>query len=425
MRKRLLGIIIATMLILTACGEKTLQKESIILYHATDMHYLSQQLTDNSPAFVEYIRNGDGKMVHYIEAIMEAFVNDISETKPDYLLIGGDITFNGEKQSHIDIAEKFRRIEENGTQVLVIPGNHDVDYPFNFGYSGNSMYKTDRIQKSDFEQIYKDFGLSQAYSRDEKSFSYFYRLTDKFVLLALDTNTAGGTGVLDASTVQWIENELKKLKSDVKVIALTHQNAVNHFPGDSFGKQYYIINNKSLLDLFEKYNVQLNLSGHIHTQHKAEYGTVTDIATESLAVLPCNYGVIECTPQGFFYDTTSVNVEKWAQENNVTDENLADFDNYSKEFYMASQRNLCKDTLVEETGLSEKEINLMSDFFAELNVYYFAGNIDEHELDLSLSDGYNMWQEKGKDLWHYHYIEQRMEEGRQALNHDSAQILFN
>lgn len=424
MKNNLIRLLLMLVFVMTGCGEKLLQKEEITLYHATDMHYLSQQLTDNSDAFVEYIRQGDGKMIHYIDPIMEAFVNDVIENKPDYVLVSGDITFNGEKLSHIDIAEKFKRIEENGTQVLVIPGNHDVDYPFCFGYEGTQMYKADRLMKEDFEAIYRDFGLEQAYSRDEKSFSYFYRLTDKITVLALDTNTASGIAVRDTSTLEWMENELKKIKDDVKVIAFTHQTLVDHFPGNSMGNQYSIINGSAILDIFEKYGVQFNLSGHIHTQHKAVAGNITDMATESMAVLPCNYGVIEITPDALTYFTQAVDVESWAKETAQSDINLLNFREYSTDFYISSQSSLSRSAL-DETELSEEDKDILSEFFAVLNIYYFSGTIDEAYDELVQSDGYKAWLEKGDGLWHYKYIMQRMEEGRNASNHNDAYITFD
>ena len=109
MKKLILVLLLLSFtLSMVSCVEGTLKKEEITVYHATDMHYLSQQLTENSPAFVEMIQNGDGKMVHCIDYIMDAFVADTVKNKPDYVLVSGDLTFNGEKLSHIDLAEKFR-----------------------------------------------------------------------------------------------------------------------------------------------------------------------------------------------------------------------------------------------------------------------------------------------------------------------------
>ena len=336
MKKLIALLVIVLMLVMVLCGEKTLKKEEITIFHATDMHYLSQRLTENSPAFVEMIQGGDGKMVHCIDYIMDAFVSDVIENKPDYLVISGDMTFNGEKYSHEDLAKKLRKIEKNGVQVLVIPGNHDVDYPFCFGYGQTHSYQAERMTDRDFETVYSDFGLKQAYTRDKNSFSYMYRLTDKITLIALDTNRGGGNGVVGQETLLWLEKELEKADRDTVFISVTHQNLLSHFGDEMFSNRYTILNNIPLIELFDQYNVKLNLSGHIHTQHICSENGITDIATESLAVLPCNYGVVNINTDKIAYSTQSVNVEKWAEDNNMTDDNILDFNNYSKEFYMKS-----------------------------------------------------------------------------------------
>ena len=421
MKKLIAVLIIALMMVMVSCGEKTSKKEEITIFHATDIHYLSQRLTENSPAFVEMIQGGDGKMVHCIDYIIDAFVSDVIENKPDYLVISGDMTFNGEKYSHDDLAKKLRTIEKNGVQVLVIPGNHDVDYPFCFGYGQTYSYPAERMTDRDFETVYADFGLKQAYTRDKNSFSYMYRLTDKITLIALDTNRGGGNGVVGQETLLWLEKELEKADRDTVFISVTHQNLLSHFGDEMFSNSYTILNNIPLIELFDQYNVKLNLSGHIHTQHICSENGITDIATESLAVLPCNYGVVNINNDKITYSTQPVNVEKWAEDNNITDDNILDFNNYSKEFYMKSQSMLCM-TALEDYLYPEEEKKLLADFFAELNVYYFSGTVDEYYNYLTETAGYKKWLEKGKDLWHYQYIMDKMEEGRIGVSHNSRTI---
>lgn len=421
MKKLIALLVIVLMLVMVSCGEKTLKKEEITIFHATDMHYLSQRLTENSPAFVEMIQGGDGKMVHCIDYIIDAFVSDVIENKPDYLVISGDMTFNGEKYSHEDLAKKLRTIEKNGVQVLVIPGNHDVDYPFCFGYGQTHSYPAERITDRDFETVYADFGLKQAYTRDKNSFSYMYKLTDKITLIALDTNRGGGNGVVGQETLLWLEKELKKADRDTVFISVTHQNLLSHFDDEMFSNSYTILNNIPLIELFDQYNVKLNLSGHIHTQHICSENGIADIATESLAVLPCNYGVVNINSDKIAYSTQSVNVEKWAEDNNITDDNILDFNNYSKEFYMKSQ-SMLRMSALEDYLYPEEEKKLLADFFAELNVYYFSGTVDEYYNYLTETAGYKKWLEKGEDLWHYQYIMARMEEGRIGVSHNSRTI---
>ncbi|MBQ6929961.1 MAG: hypothetical protein IJN27_06640, partial [Oscillospiraceae bacterium] len=66
--KKFFALCLTAALLLTACAaDPKDEKTEVTLFHATDMHYLSQQLTDNSDAFVQMLLDGDGKMTHYSE----------------------------------------------------------------------------------------------------------------------------------------------------------------------------------------------------------------------------------------------------------------------------------------------------------------------------------------------------------------------
>lgn len=49
-------------------------EEDLTLYVATDLHYLSQSLTDHEEAFKTFVESGDGKQLDYIEEILDAFI---------------------------------------------------------------------------------------------------------------------------------------------------------------------------------------------------------------------------------------------------------------------------------------------------------------------------------------------------------------
>ena len=68
---------------------------------ATDIHYLSPSLTDYGSIFRETINSSDGKVIRYIDEIMSAFADEVISAAPDILILSGDLTFNGEKASHI------------------------------------------------------------------------------------------------------------------------------------------------------------------------------------------------------------------------------------------------------------------------------------------------------------------------------------
>ena len=54
-------------------------------------------------------------------------------------------------------------------------------------YSGGDRYPAEPTAPEDFERIYKEFGYSEASSRDANSLSYTYDLGPSMRLLMLDT----------------------------------------------------------------------------------------------------------------------------------------------------------------------------------------------------------------------------------------------
>lgn len=407
--KKLAVFLIAVMFLLTACHKDSRHnKTEATLFHATDMHYLSQQLTDNSEYFVEIIKSGDGKMTQYCEEISEAFVSDVIAQKPDAVLIGGDISFNCEVLSHEDFILKLRRIEDAGIDVIAIPGNHDVEYPFSRGYEGKSSYKTDYTSEDKFLELYKDFGPDIAYTVSPDGFSYIVQLGKDIYVAAVYTPQSFLSGIpfAEEETLSWLDTELAKLDSSAKIVALTHQNIVNHYPNDAFSAEYTISNSKELVEIYEKYGVDVNLSGHIHLQHIAEtYGGVADIATSSMTMCNCHYGVVNITPDKMFYNVQEIGVEKWAQKNGVIDENLLDFTDFRRDFYFETAYPKAVASL-ESKKFTAEEIHALATLWAEFNVNYFAGTLDIYYPKILESEGYKVWQSKGlDDNWSFKYIE--------------------
>ena len=323
------------------------------------------------------------------------------------MLISGDITFNGEKLSHEDFILKLKKIEEAGVDVIAIPGNHDVEYPFSRGYEGNNSYKAEYTTEADFIEYYKNFGPDIAYTKSADGLSYIAKLGKNIYVAAIYTPQSFMTGVpgVEKETLDWLDGELAKLDADAKIITLTHQNITNHYPDDDFSYKYTLANNEELVEIYDKYGVDLNLSGHIHLQHigQTESG-ITDIATSSLTIRECQYGVIRITPEKMFYNTEKVDVQGWAAANGITDEVFAEFDKYNDEFYFTSAYAKALSSL-EEAKLTDEEKDALAALWANFNVHYFAGTVNEFYPRMLESEGYRIWQEKGLDSnWNFAYI---------------------
>ena len=59
-----------------------------------------------------------------------------TEKQPDALILSGDLTQNGEKVNHEELAKKLRLLESQGVPVVVIPGNHDINHPSAASFEG-------------------------------------------------------------------------------------------------------------------------------------------------------------------------------------------------------------------------------------------------------------------------------------------------
>ena len=362
-------------------------EEGITLAVATDLHYLSPRLYDNGELYTKMIENADGKTMKYIEELTEAFICQIIESAPDALILSGDLSFNGERDSHIELAEKLRRVEDAGIPVLVIPGNHDLDNSKAYAYTGDSYHSVDSVGRDAFAEIYAELGYSRALSRDEDSLSYIAEITPDLRILMVDVNTQEEPGFLDESSLNWIDEQLRQAsEAGAKVVAVSHQNLFQH---NSMFRGGFVIGNGRLLGaLFEKYGVICNLSGHMHVQHisRIESG-LTEIATSSLAVTPNQYGLLVLTGNQAYYRTETVDVEAWAAKQGLGNPELLNFRDYAADFFWNSSYRKVVGRLGQGLGAEA-----LARAYSDLNLAYFAGRMDTVDCG---ADVFKHWMNRG------------------------------
>ena len=371
---------------------------SIII--ASDVHYLAPDY--RGEYFKEPSAMFDGKLVHYSNEYFDAFLSEVIEKHPDVLIISGDITLNGSIKSHEEVTSKLKNIQDSGIPVLVIPGNHDLHITAG-DYSPAEPVSVASTDAATFTNMYEAFGPMQALSRDTDSFSYIYEANPHLRILMIDTNTSVKGFVADG-TLQWIEKELKSAKfSGADVIAVTHQNL--HIHSELLYFSYQLYNADKLLTLFKKYDVDLNLSGHIHIQSAVTDTTIPEIAVGSLAICKTPYGEILYDGKTIQYLTTYTDVAGYASNYGYTDENLLDFSNYST-YYFKEVGKLQNYASFEGSNLSDTEKELLANTFAEMNTYYFLGAPYDTSLFL---DGIALWRTQEGDFT-LKYIESMLKE---------------
>ncbi|MGN0779928.1 MAG: metallophosphoesterase [Aristaeellaceae bacterium] len=366
MKRFLLTVLLMLMVALPALCE------DVQLMVATDLHYLAPELTDHGPYFHQKTDNSDGKVMLYIEELLEAFVWQVTQRKPDALILSGDLTFNGEKLSHEALAEKLTRIEQAGIPVLVIPGNHDLNNGSAIRYAGEGYERVDSVTMEDFRAIYHPFGYEEAMAQDADSLSYVVQMGEGMRLLMVDANSSYPRGEVKAGTLVWVEEQLAQAKQDgQRVIAVSHQNLHPHNDMNAGG--YILDNAYALVKLYHDAPVLCNLSGHIHVQHmRRDRASLWDIATSSLAVAPNQYGVLTLTADELTYRTEPLDVSAWAVQQGLTDPNLLTFAAYAEDYFKTNARRQARGAVVDDEQPEE-----LVESFAAINAAYFAGQMDQ------------------------------------------------
>lgn len=356
-----------------------MSEETLNIMVATDLHYLSKSINDGGEAFCNVMSKGDGKVMTYIEEIMDAFVLEVIKRKPDALILLGDLTFNSERISHIELAAKLDNIVGAGVPVYLIPGNHDINHERCMGFHGNEVYKVESVSAKEFQEIYHNCGYSHAEYFDKSSASYVAKLSESLYIIMLDTNSYS-QNYLGEQALIWLEDVLKEIsKPDVHILGVSHQNLLEH--NFMFTEGFMIKNAQKIEELYKKYNVKLNLSGHMHIQHIEDRG-VAEIVTSSLAVAPNHFANILYDGKSFKYLTQSLEVEA-----------VDGFKSISRhEFDGVGERQLVR--LFKTHGfedISESDIDKMGKAFVKMNEKYFAGEIfDVDEFE----EGIKLWEEQ-------------------------------
>ncbi|QSF43694.1 metallophosphoesterase [Paenibacillus tianjinensis] len=419
-RRLLLWILLSLVLILLSCSRQAAEQnpvfriqsgQNIKLLTTTDTHYLSPGLTDNGPAFSRFLAAGDGKQVTYSDETLNALEYDIGLQQPAAVIISGDLTFNGEKASHHELAKHLQSVEQRtGTQVYVIPGNHDVQNPWARSFEGERQIPADSVSPKAFRSIYGAFGYDEAVLSDKDSLSYLAAPSDDLWLLMLDSSQYRSNkklghpqldGQLSASTLKWID-KCGRLAADngARIIAVMHHSLLDH--SDFIQEGFTINDNNQVIQRLVRSGITTVFSGHIHIQdirkHSAKGTEIYDIAESALSVYPYQYGVLNYSPasQTLDYSTSSLNVELWAKAAGSTDSNLLHFNTYSEEAFRKLSADRSYVRLSQDSryaNYTSTQLQTMADVVGKLNKIYFAGIADSNHAAVLASEGYNLWQD--------------------------------
>lgn len=361
---------------------ETYPKTEFIVF--SDPHMFDPALGITGSAFQQYLEK-DRKLLAESEAILRTAVARIRERKPDFVLVPGDLTKDGERKSHILFSNYISTLEEQGIAVFVVPGNHDILNPYALRFSGDTTEPVESVTPEEFKTIYRNFGYGEALYQDPASLSYIAEPVEGLWLFALDsavyeTNAEIGhaetDGAFNRDEIAWIEKMLvEALKQNKVPIAMFHHGVIEHYDSQAkhFG-QYLIDNYRKAADMFSFYRVPAVFTGHYHAQDIVvrtwdEPGRfLYDIETGSLVTYPCPYRTIAMHEDGtmdvrsFFVDTV---------EGLDTGDNR--FVQYARDFIYNGVNGIAVETM-KGLGIKEEEASTLAPQITDAFIAHYRGD---------------------------------------------------
>lgn len=268
----------------------------------SDIHYLSSELAKPGTALDKF-EAGTGRKLEELHAVLHQVISDLQAYQPDLLLISGDITNHGERESHLDFVTKLKPLVDKGTRIFVVPGNHDVNVPDSKKYEGDLSSPTTNVSAQEFAQIYAPYGYAATTKHDTASLSYLAEINDTTWLLSIDSNrhkeyktSSISAGRILPETMRWSLDILEEAQSkDILVLGMMHHGLVEHMPYQAaFFSDYLIDDWKNKAQQFADYGMQIMFTGHFHSNDitlltSPQGNRIYDIETGSLAGYPFPY----------------------------------------------------------------------------------------------------------------------------------------
>ncbi|MBR5101591.1 MAG: metallophosphoesterase [Muribaculaceae bacterium] len=325
--RTILLMIIATLLTCSSVGAKKTSADYKIMV-LSDTHVLAPKLASENLAALAEFERSDMRFIGMSSDLLNEAIEQIIMESPNLVLITGDLTNNGELESHQFMVSRLDYLLSKGIKTLVIPGNHDINNPNAKRWTIDGIAETNTVTRSEFANLYSLYGYGTDSNRDPNSLSYSCEPIKGLVVIALDSNrdeenmlTSRGdsvnsyhnAGKVKKETIDWAKEQARQAhKKGKKVIAMIHHHVVPHFDSEATLLPNYIISNAhEVADSLKASDCRLVFSGHLHVNDIATDGnvetgdTITEIATGSLSTYPFPYRIITADKKFKHFDVST------------------------------------------------------------------------------------------------------------------------
>lgn len=402
-RRSRLQSILACGITLSLCLVALAQAPPIRFAVISDPHYMDPQLGVTGEAFQAYVDDSQ-KMERESKAILESALQGVIDSGAQFVLISGDLTMEGQLINHVRFAQYLNKLEQRGIQVLVVPGNHDINNLDSAAYMGSRVRPAPTVNSATFQALYQRFGYGEALSLDPYSLSYLAEPVNGLQVLALDAcrydeNKGLGytvvDGMLKPETLAWATQHIQAARASGKqIIAFMHHGVNAHFTFEPilypmFLTEEWRSDSTQLADA----GLRVILTGHFHANdtaylldsHNQPIPTLCDVETGSLVTYPSPYRII--TVEG-----SSLHIETQHVTEIAADTGGLPFPEYSLAFLEPRLTAFFVWALQEVVGMSEADAVMFAPLLTQGNIAHYVGDespdaeVLEPIYDIILSD---------------------------------------
>ena len=392
MTRKIIVLIFVSLLIFSGCAKQhslnyefntdtgtPVQYPDVNFAVISDIHVYSAELGSSGAAF-EMVMQSDRKLLLDSIDLLEFAVAGILQKEADFVLVAGDLTKDGELLNHMIVVEKLQNLIDADIPVYVVPGNHDVNNPEAFKYSGNITEHVQNVSEEEFAQIYGNFGFNDALFRDTHSLSYVAEPVEGLWLLAIDStrhreNVPGDhalvSGKISQETADWIALVLREANGkNIAVMAMMHHGFGEHWTGQAkLHPDYIILDYANFGKFLASWNVRVGFTGHYHahdiTRNDFESGKyLYDIETGSLVTAPCPIRYVQINGNTMNIRSDFI-IDRLRPETDFAEKGQA----FVKRTVMLEAANTLR-----KYRVSEKDIDIIADAVGDAFTAHYAGN---------------------------------------------------
>ena len=320
--------IVLALAVLVACVPLTASADTSKIRFGvlSDIHYMADSLKCEGKVWDEFLYNSHKEyddIDSIIDNALDGVLRNAVEGGENYVLIPGDMTKDGELESHKALAERLEAFEaETGIQVFVIPGNHDINNSNAITLENGVEEPAEITTPEQFREIYKNLGFDMADSffvpeSGKKGGMLSYACTlGGYRLIAVDScmysedNGAEGNehmtdGRIADGLLEWIVDECEKAEDEgLTVIGMQHHNLIPHTDIEEATFWPFVVQDwVRVAEAYADAGMHYVFTGHLHSNdavsHVNDNGEIIyDILTPTLTGYPNYYKIIDFVSDG-------------------------------------------------------------------------------------------------------------------------------